>query len=459
MQPDTGPSAGSIPPAKGWAPAPGPSGQPPRCIEVSEGDAAEPAEFDRVLAEMASQLSNVTDEQFDQVVTGCLRALVEFLAFDRSTLMAFSEHGSRFQVTHSWAVEGVPVAPNDVLLDARIPWFTHQIRSGHIVTVSSSSDLPAVAAKERSYLLRSGLKSVLATPLLMEGTIVGALAFSSFRSHRRWSLRLVSRLRLAGEILALGIRRHQYAQGLRNIALTMDQVSPDHAGHEERAAKHFRDRAMRLMQAEHQERRRMGLVLHEDVMQILAAVGMYVRAGTTDAPQSPDSAKALALLKDAMQKLRELTLELRPEAVFDMNLPAGIRWLADQVRRRYDLDVDVRIDDTVGPVSDDVRSFLYDSTRKLLENVAVHASCNRATLDIRPSDPDHIQLTVSDEGVGFNPASLQNLPSVGFGLFSIREQAELLGGTLEVNGSPGKGTGAMVTVPLSDRAPSAECRT
>jgi hypothetical protein len=47
----------------------------------------------------------------------------------------------------------------------------------------------------------------------------------------------------------------------------------------------------------------MGQVLHEDVMQILAAVGMYVRAGTNDTPQSPDGAKALALLKDAMQKL------------------------------------------------------------------------------------------------------------------------------------------------------------
>ena len=70
----------------------------------------------------------------------------------------------------------------------------------------------------------------------------------------------------------------------------------------------------------------MGQVLHEDVMQILAAVGLYVRAGTNGTPQSPDSAKAMALLRDAMQKLRELTLEPRPEAVCEMTLPAGIGW-------------------------------------------------------------------------------------------------------------------------------------
>ena len=279
MQPETTPSPERTPPDKRPTPAAGPSGRPPGSIEVTGGDVAEPAEFDRILADIAGRLSAMTHEQFDEVITGCLRTLVEFLGFDRSTLMAFSEHGSRFQVTHSWAVEGVPVASDDVQLDTRIPWFTHQIRSGHVVSVASSFDLPAAAAEERAYLLRSGLKSILATPLLMEGTVVGALSFASFRSQRRWSLGLVSRLRLAGEILALGIRLHQYAQGLKAIAQTVSQVSPDHEVPERRAAERLRDRAIRLMQAEHQERRRMGQVLHEDVMQILAAVGMFVKLG------------------------------------------------------------------------------------------------------------------------------------------------------------------------------------
>jgi signal transduction histidine kinase len=283
----------------------------------------------------------------------------------------------------------------------------------------------------------------------MEGTIIGALSFSSFRIQRQWSLALVSRLRLAGEILTFGIRRHQYAQGLKAIAQTMDQVSLDHAAPGNKAAEHFRDRAMRLMQAEHQERRRMGQVLHEDVMQILSAVSMLVQSGKTGTPQSPDIEKALAFLRNALEKLRVMTLELRPDAVFEMTLADGIRWLADQVRRRYDLNVDISIADAVGPVSDDVRCFLYDGARKLLENVAVHASCKRATLEIRRSDPNYIQLAVSDEGVGFNPASLHDLPNAAFGLFSIREQSELLGGMLEVNSSPGQGTRAVVTVPLS----------
>ncbi|OGV76440.1 MAG: hypothetical protein A3K18_12800 [Lentisphaerae bacterium RIFOXYA12_64_32] len=87
----------------------------------------------------------------------------------------------------------------------------------------------------------------------------------------------------------------------------MDQVPLDHAAPGKKADGHLRDRAMWLMQVEHQERRRMGQVLHEDVMQILSAVGMFVHSGDKDTPQSPAIAKALALLEDALRKLRHLT--------------------------------------------------------------------------------------------------------------------------------------------------------
>lgn len=450
MQPDTGPAGSSKLPPMGPLPVPTPAEPLLRCIPVEEEDATERTQFEHLLTDMASRLANVADEQFDEVVTGCLRMLVEFLGFDRSTLMAFSQRGASFQVTHSWAVEGVPVPAKDVMLNSHIPWFTHQIRSGHIVSVSSSIDLPTVAVQERACLLQTGLKSTLAIPLLTEGTIVGALAFGSFRRERRWLMGLVSGLRLAGEIMALGIRRHQYARGLKTIAEAMDEVSLSRVNSGTKAAEHFRHQATRLMQAEQQERRRMGQVLHEDVMQILAAVGMLVHSGQSGEPQSPASVKAAALLKDALEKLRQLTLELRPEYVFEMTLSDGIAWLADQVRRRYDLYTEIHIDDTVPPVSDDVRSFLYDTSRKLLENVAVHASCKNATLTIRRPDPNYIQLTVRDEGVGFNPASVPNLPNGAFGLFSIREQVELLGGMLEVSSAVGRGTRAVVTVPSGD---------
>ncbi len=427
-----------------------PPGQPVRRIEVKQ---EEPAGFERILADVAGRLSNVAEGKFDEVVTGCLRTLVEHLGFDRSSLMAFSDQGNRFTVTHSWAIDGVPAATPDLLLNSKMPWVTHQIRCGHIVSVSSSVDLPSSAVQERAYLLQSGLKSTLAVPLLMEGTIIGAMGFGSFRVQKHFTPVLVTRLRLAGEVMAMGMRRHQYAQGLQDIAQAMAKVSDAGGGPGARLngkpCGAFRERALRLMQAEHQERRRMGQVLHEDVMQVLSAVTMLVQSGESDALKSPGAVKAVSMLREALGKMRQLTLELRPDAVFQMTLADGIRWMAGQMRRRYDLDVELRIDDSVSRVDGDTRGFLYDSAFKLLENVAVHSSSKRAVVEVHRVGPETVQLAVSDEGVGFNPPVEGEFSAAGYGLASIREQAELLGGSLDVTSTLGRGTKAVVTVPNS----------
>jgi signal transduction histidine kinase len=448
MQLHTGPQVNG--PRQGNVPSTEPSQQGGPRIEVLEDVSVECAKFERSLADMTSRLSNAPDSQFDEILTGCLRTLVETLGFDRGTLMAFSEHGRRFQATHSWAVEGVPLSPTDALIDAELPWYAHQIRSGYIVSISSSMDLPAAAARERAFLLKSGLKSNLSIPLLMEGTIVGAVAFGSFKRERRWPPELISRLRLAGEILALGMRRHQYAQALTALAQTVEQVSVGPAGGSQKRTEQLRQRSIRLLQAEHQERRRMGQVLHEDIMQTLSAAGMFMQSGegADEDQRLAANSRAMSLLKESLQKLRQLAVELRPEAVWEMGAEEGFRWLANQMRRRYDLDVELHIDKAVESISKDMRPFLYDSARKLLDNVAVHSGCKRARLDVQPVDPNCIRLTVSDEGVGFNPASSQDLSNGLFGLFSIREQVDLLDGTLEVRSAPGQGTRAAITVPL-----------
>ena len=88
----------------------------------------------------------------------------------------------------------------------------------------------------------------------------------------------------------------------------------------------------------------MGQVLHEDVMQVLSAVAMFVQSGKDGMPQAAASNQALASLKEALNTLRHLTLELRPEAFFERSLADGIRWLADQMRHRLRIERFERID-------------------------------------------------------------------------------------------------------------------
>jgi signal transduction histidine kinase len=419
------------------------------------------------LAGVASRLSNAGDDQFDAAVTQCLRDLVNFLGFDRSTIMVFSGPDSQLLVTHCWAAQGLPCPEPGTVINAKLPWFTHQIQSGHMVRVSSNVDLPSTAAQERAYILQSGLKSTIAIPMVVENAVMGAVAFSIFdvhspqgapgevqtdkssRAQGQWSWAMVSRLRLVGEVFALGIRRRQYAQGLGDIIKRAEHVRLQPTGLSRGPDEHLRQMAVHLIQSEQVERRRMGDQVHEDVMQVLAGAGMAMELAKEPDAQKRSAAitRSQQLLKEALLKLRRLAMELRPGTLGQSGIVDALRWLAKQVRRAHGLEVEVETDGMVDPLDGELRPFLYDAARKLLDNVASHSQCRQARVAIGRPDPRHVQLTVSDEGVGFAPNLCGDVPGGSFGLFCIAEEAELLGGHLEVHSAPGRGTRVVLTVP------------
>jgi signal transduction histidine kinase len=93
-----------------------------------------------------------------------------------------------------------------------------------------------------------------------------------------------------------------------------------------------------------------------------------------------------------------------------------------------------------------LRAFLFEAVNELLMNVVKHAGVDKAEVILSRSD-DQIQLQVVDHGVGFDPAQVHN---TSFGLFSIRERVELLGGRVEVDSTPGRGTCVRLIVPLRE---------
>lgn len=402
--------------------------------------------FEQVLASVANRLSNAPKGQFDSTMTACLQQLAQYLDFDRSTVMLFRDGGSRLAVTHCWATEGAPYPPPEAPVESLLPWYTQQIRSGHVVQMTPTADLPAAAAQERACLLDSGLKCAISIPLITESTVIGAVSFGRFLEKPPWPQATVTRLRLVGEVLGLGIRHHQYGEAMQTH---MDQVSlGKDKSLERKRTDQLQRLAVRLIQTEQQERRRIGDVLHEDVMQILAGISMFM--GSVDKlaiQQSPAISQATQLLQEAFGKLRRLAMELRPEGLSGMGILEGIRWLAEQMRLVQGLDVEIHADGQIEPVRESARFLLYDAARKLLDNVAGHAGCTKARLQISRISTTCVQLVVSDEGDGFDPARLQDIPSNSFGLFSIREQAELMGGQLEVHSQPGHGTQVTLSVP------------
>jgi signal transduction histidine kinase len=126
-----------------------------------------------------------------------------------------------------------------------------------------------------------------------------------------------------------------------------------------------------------------------------------------------------------------------------------VEWLTEQAQDRYGIPSEFKDDKQPKPLDDDVRVLLFQAVRELLVNVVKHAQAQSVKVATRRDDGG-IQIIVEDDGVGFDafPIGSQWSRTGGFGLFSIRERLDYLGGQLKVKSEPGHGTRVTLVAPL-----------
>jgi signal transduction histidine kinase len=134
------------------------------------------------------------------------------------------------------------------------------------------------------------------------------------------------------------------------------------------------------------------------------------------------------LIGDAIDRSRGLSRELSPPLLSFGGLDQALQGLAQQMRSTCGLTVRVEAKATADPGSEVLRSFVYKAAREMLFNVVKHARVKQARLQLRRRK-GQILLTVSDQGRGFDPSTLAK--GSGFGLFSVQERAQLLGGWMK----------------------------
>lgn len=219
----------------------------------------------------------------------------------------------------------------------------------------------------------------------------------------------------------------------------------------ERRASQLRSLAGQLTGAESQERRRIAQVLHEELQQLLVAARLALRrlraaSGTKDRLHAGEQADDL--LRRAIESSQSLTAELRPPILYELGLVPALEWLAGRMLERHSLSVRVEADALRTALDEPVLGFVFEAVRELLFNVTKHARVREAQVRISCSGEDWLRIAVIDQGVGFDPAGAvgHGSPS-GFGLFSIRERLQLLGGNLEIDSVPGQGARVVLAVP------------
>jgi PAS domain S-box-containing protein len=241
--------------------------------------------------------------------------------------------------------------------------------------------------------------------------------------------------------------RKQAEEALRELNATLESKVVQRTAELEHRARQLQRLTLELAQAEERERRRIAVILHEDLQQQIAGAKFHlnlIRGRAKDNRVRADIEGVDAMLKEAIEKSRSLSRDLSPAVVHMNDLAEVLQWLANQVRAQQGLSVHVDFRGDMMLQSEALATFLFRAAQEMLLNVVKHARVREAAIHIRRLR-HYVCLCVIDQGCGFDLRALKE--TSGVGLFSIRERTELLGGRMRARSTEGQGSRFRLVVP------------
>ncbi len=213
----------------------------------------------------------------------------------------------------------------------------------------------------------------------------------------------------------------------------------------------LREVAARALNAAEEERRRISLELHDDASQRLAAILMRLRL----ARSVSDGAAKDAVLEEVRRELaetadglRRYAQGLRPPALDELGLGAAIESHVRHISEAASVPVEVQIEGVGRLEAPEAELALYRIVQEAITNALRHSRARRIQVRLERCNGT-VVATVEDDGVGFDTARLLTSPDGehGLGLFGMKERAEYVGGRVDLNSTPGRGTVVRAAVP------------
>lgn len=204
-----------------------------------------------------------------------------------------------------------------------------------------------------------------------------------------------------------------------------------------------------LVNAQETERQRLSRQMHDGPAQALSnfilQTEIAMRLFDVDAGQAKDELNNLkSSAMGTFQKVRNFIFELRPMMLDDLGLVPTVRRYADAFKEQTSLDVNVTVTGNERRLEPYLEVMMFRALQELLGNTARHSQATQVKVMLDMGE-NRVRISVDDNGRGFDPDVIQQGNSLGLKL--IRERAEMLGGTFEVDSSVGRGTRITFAVP------------
>lgn len=198
------------------------------------------------------------------------------------------------------------------------------------------------------------------------------------------------------------------------------------------------------------ERARIARELHDELGQTLTAIKMELVWLKDRIPPSPEPLAArferlIGIVDQSVVDLRRIATELRPLILDELGLPAAIEWLTQSVSERSALPIALAFDRTDEAYDPEVATAAFRIVQEALTNVVRHGGATQAAVRARRAE-GVLSIEISDDGRGVDPSATAR---GRLGLAGMRERARLAGGSVEIDGAPGRGTTVTLRLPLA----------
>jgi len=292
-----------------------------------------------------------------------------------------------------------------------------------VLLVATPVEISAPISLEQVLIVVAGLAITLAANALLLRQAVSPLG------QLAWRMETVDLLRRGQRIDVQ--RDDEVGRVVRAFNLMLDRLESER-----------QESGRRVLAAQEAERVGIARDLHDEVGQVLTGVLLHLNSIAESAPSQRDEIDAAKqAVRVALDEVRRISSELRPEMLEQLGLASALTELSTTFARVSGLHVERRFDAPLPKLSADTELAVYRIAQESLTNIARHAAATEVTISLERGN-DSVVLSVSDNGRGF-----AGPPQEHGGLRSMRERALLIDGALAVNASRSGGVHVRLEVP------------
>jgi len=210
----------------------------------------------------------------------------------------------------------------------------------------------------------------------------------------------------------------------------------------------------RVLTIQEDERRNISRELHDDLGQTLTALKMGLHSVGAGEPgvRQERLAQCLQVADAALEKIRQMALELHPPQLDHLGVGDALRWLAERHGEQTGIAIECQLTGMSGRLEPTIEHACYRIAQEALSNASRHAGAHLIKVSLE-QHPNLLRMQIEDDGKGFDfsAARDQAIRSGSLGLLSMEERAQLAGGRMELLSTIGKGTVITVSFPLQPR--------